>query len=133
MEAAIPETVLLTTQGVEFGGSFSSSISAGLVYATLPEKFEDITDSKKYKETFSPSLSASLHFNARPDANSRYFGKVTTSLPFYDGAKALVENPAKKGDTSEADFADVKIPKIKVYELFADFNYNNKLFSYNFV
>ncbi len=123
-EIAAPSAELLTTVGVEWGGSLSSSISAGFTYADQPE-FSDLTDHEKYKETFSPDFSASLHFNARPTDDTRFFGKFTTEIPFYDSAN--VEVFSSSSDT-EGPITEVQIPKIKVYELFTDFNYESKVF-----
>ena len=138
---AAPSSELLTTTGVEWGGSFTSSISAGLTYNQF-DGFKDLTDSDKYKEEFTPTLDASLHFNARPTEDVRFFGKFTTALPFYDSAKVLIDNPKYTGELKTVPNTDdvytleipqgipttVQIPKIKIYELFTDFNYENKLF-----
>lgn len=126
-EIAAPSSELLTTEGVEWGGSFTSSISAGVSYSDFPG-VGDLVDDDKYTESFSPTLSATLHFNARPTDDTRFFGKFSTEVPFYKSANALVENPLYPSDTDEATFAEVQIPEIKIEELFTDFNYDNKLF-----
>ncbi|MBN2616694.1 MAG: hypothetical protein JXR64_00130, partial [Spirochaetales bacterium] len=126
-EIAAPSSELLTTTGVEWGGSFNSSITTGVSYSDFPSA-DHIFNDDYYSESFSPDLSASLHFNARPTESTRFFGKFTTEIPFYKSANALIEDPANPGAEDKAMFYEVKIPEIKIYELFTDFNYNNKLF-----
>ncbi|MGL1890474.1 MAG: hypothetical protein OCD02_02555 [Spirochaetaceae bacterium] len=126
-QVAETSSELLTTKGVEWGGSFSASISAGLTYTDLPG-FSDLADPDENEETFSPDLSATLYFNARPTDSTRYYGKVSTSIPFYNSANALLEDSDNPGDVLEGNFAEVQIPAITIEELFTDFNYDNKLF-----
>lgn len=139
-EIAEPSSELLTTVGVEWGGSFSSSLSAGLSYSEMPG-FEDLVDDDKYNETFSPNLAASMHFNARPTDSTRFFGKFSTEIPFYKSADVLLVNenydPAAtvidgnviySSDPTEGTPATVGIPIINIDELFTDFNYESKLF-----
>lgn len=113
---------LLTTDGVEWGGSFSSSISAGVSYTDFPG-VSDLFDHNVYNEDFTPKLSATLYFNSRPKSNVRFHGKFKTSLPFYDSATVDVyANDGSKIPT------EVKIPKIKIYELYSDFDYKSKVY-----
>lgn len=141
-EVAEPSSELLTTEGVEWGGSFSSSLAAGLTYNKF-NSFDNLWDDDKHEETFTPSLDASLHFNARPKENLRFYGKFTTSIPFYNSANVLIANDgydpisaanydptANPFSTSHREGNEYKvgIPDITIYELFNDFNYENKLF-----
>lgn len=120
---------LLTTEGVEFGGSYSASIGAGLTYSKL-DKFEGLWDKDYYDDTFSPSIDASLHFNARPTEDLRFFGKVKTSIPFYKSAKVFVptDNPLTDEEEEDPSAQKVSIPDIYIYELFNDFNYDKKVY-----
>ena len=117
---------LLTTTGVEWGGSFSASITSGLVYSDYPA-LGDLFDNTVFEESFSPSLSAELHFNARPDEDIRFYGKFTTEVPFYQTAGIPVEGTFNTS-TNDFTYVDVSVPDITIYELFSDFNYDNKLF-----
>ncbi|WP_187759699.1 hypothetical protein [Thiospirochaeta perfilievii] len=136
-EVAAPSSELLTTNGVEFGGTFSSSISAGVTYSDFPGVSDIFKD---YDDTFTPSLSATLYFNARPTEDTRFFGKVSTDIPFYKSAKVLLANEdyvpgavyvaedPTKTNYREGTPATVSIPEIKIEELFTDFNYKNRVF-----
>lgn len=63
----------LLTEGVEFGGSFSGSLSSSFDYDYLWTEDFDFTDPD---QSFTPSVSANLFFDARPEADYRVFGKL---------------------------------------------------------
>lgn len=104
---------LLTTEGVELGGSFTATIGTDVSWSDSIEE---------YSESFTPSLEAGLYFNARPTEETRFYGRVSTSLPFYQSASVLVESD--DGGT----YYDLSVTDLKVEELFSDFNWDNRLF-----
>ncbi len=63
----------LKSEGVEFGGSFSGSLSNSFSYDYLWDPAFDITNPEM---TLTPSVSADLFFDARPDTHYRVFGKL---------------------------------------------------------
>lgn len=102
----------LVTEGVEFGGSFSASVSSSGSWADMPS----VSNLKEgHNESFTPSVSGALHFNARPSSDIRFFGKVTTEYPFID----------KQTDSNGDEYS---VPNLKIYELYTDFNWDNKVF-----
>lgn len=113
---------LLTTDGVEWGGSFDSSIAIGVSYREYPS-ISGLFDHEKYEEIFTPKLDATLFFNSRPKKDVRYHGKFKTSLPFYDSATVDVYNE----DYSQTP-AEVEIPRLEVFELYTDFDYKSKVY-----
>ncbi len=93
----------LLSDGVELGGSFSGRLSSSFNYDYMWTKDFDITDPS---QSFVPSVNADLFFDARPESHYRAFGK----LGFESEVKDKVEL------------------NIKVKELFADFDWKNRLY-----
>ncbi len=110
---APPSDILLTSEVVTIGGSFDGKYTSTFSWNKFPDSFENLgsPDSK----VFSDELGAKLYFDARPDANFRVYGKIELSYPFsfvsVEDASTYEENPS-----------------IQVEELFADFNWDRKLF-----
>lgn len=96
--SAIPGQALIQTESVRVGGSVSGSATASWTWNDPYQDFSlDGFDSYGLK----PALAATLFFDARPSADSRFYGSVKTAWPF-----------------DEAE----------VFELFTDFNYNDSVF-----
>ncbi|MDC7227380.1 MAG: hypothetical protein PQJ61_11515 [Spirochaetales bacterium] len=66
----------LVSEGVEFGGSFSGSLSSGFDYDYL---WTDDFDFRDPESSLVPSVSADLYFDARPESDYRVFGKLSFS------------------------------------------------------
>ena len=150
----------LLNEGVEFGGSFSGSFSAGYDYQNLYTEDFDFTDPAK---RLTPSVSADLFFDARPEADYRVFGKLgfvsasgngqdlaaiipeggltfatgtdedgNTTFTAVDEEDVDPDDPNQTTITQEdADAAQGDTStelNLSVKELFADFDWNDKLF-----
>ena len=104
------EQELLTSEEVIIGGRFVSSAAAMLHWGAgnWPDPARPL---ENLSNTALIGIRSSLYFDARPQENFRVFGKVKTSYPFYR------ENPSGQ-----------KIPDITIFELYADTNWNNRLF-----
>ncbi len=101
---------LLTTAGVEIGGSYRFSGRAVWRWddpATIIENL-DGPDA----ESASVDLGATIFFDARPDEDFRVFGKIAINYPFDSGGE------------EDRKFDDV----FHVEELFSDVNWNEVLF-----
>lgn len=96
--SAIPGLALLQTESVRLGGSVSGSAAASW---TWNDPYQDFSLDGFDSYGLTPALSATLFFDARPSADSRFYGSVKTAWPF-----------------DEAE----------VFELFTDFNYNDSVF-----
>lgn len=96
--SAIPGLALLQTESVRLGGSVSGSAAASW---TWNDPYQDFSLDGFDSYGLTPALSATLFFDARPSAGSRFYGSVKTAWPF-----------------DEAE----------VFELFTDFNYNDSVF-----
>jgi len=82
-------------------GDFTGSSTVRFGYPDLPSSADEVTDPT---ERLSFDLGGRLAFDARPDRNFRVFGRFTADYPF-EGA---------------GDF--------NLFELFSDFNWNEKVF-----
>lgn len=96
--SAIPGLALIQTESVRVGGSVSGSATASW---TWNDPYRDFSINGFDSYGLKPALSATLFFDARPSADSRFYGSVETAWPF-----------------DEAE----------VFELFTDFNYNDSVF-----
>lgn len=97
-DAAVPGIALIETKGVRIGGSVSGSATASW---TWNDPYAGFSPTAFDSYGLDPALSATLFFDARPSADSRFYGSVKTAWPF-----------------DEAE----------VFELFTDFNYNDSVF-----
>jgi len=84
-----------------WAGDFSGSSTVRFGHADLPSSADDLANPT---ERLSFDLGGRLWFDARPDRNFRVFGKFTADYPF----------------AGEGDFS--------LFELFSDFNWDEKVF-----
>jgi hypothetical protein len=112
-DAPDPLADILTTETLRIGGSFSGSLQGDLKWndpwsnpplADLPGSLEP--DSYG----LSPALSASLFFDARPTDTTRFYGSAKSAWPFEDTIDG------------------VAVPDIQIFELFSDFNWDDRVF-----
>lgn len=112
-EAPDPLADILTTETLRIGGSFSGKLEADWQWndpwsdsplADLPGSLEP--DSYG----LSPALSASLFFDARPTDTTRFYGSAKSAWPF------------------ENTIDGIAVPNIQIFELFSDFNWNDRVF-----
>ena len=112
-EAPDPLAGILKTETLHIGGSFSGSLQGDWQWndpwsnpplADLPGSLEP--DSYG----LSPALSASLYFDARPTESTRFYGSAKSAWPF------------------ENTIDGVAVPDIRIFELFSDFSWDDKLF-----
>lgn len=112
-DAPDPLADILTTETLRIGGSFSGSLQGNWqwndpwsdsVFADVPGSLEP--DSYG----LSPALSASLYFDARPTETTRFYGSAKSAWPF------------------ENSIDGVAVPDIQIFELFSDFNWEDKVF-----
>lgn len=114
-EAAVvenPESAVFEGNSFMWAGDFSSAIGVSAGYPVRPSSFEEFADPT---ERLSVDIGARLWFDARPDKNFRVFGKFTTDYPF----TAKVQGEDSKTYTTN---------NIKLFELFSDFNWDEKVF-----
>jgi hypothetical protein len=108
-----PLAGILKTETLRIGGSFSGSLKgdwqwndpwSDSPFADLPGSLEP--DSYG----LSPALSASLFFDARPMETARFYGSAKSAWPF------------------ETTIDGVAVPDFQIFELFSDFNWDDKVF-----
>lgn len=127
--STIPGQALIQTESVRVGGSVSGSATASWTWNDPYQDFSlDGFDSYGLK----PALSATLFFDARPSADSRFYGSIKTAWPF-ETSKRFVTTDKPIGlppnyDIDKPYLSSVKELNISVFELFADFNYNDSVF-----
>ncbi len=104
-EAAVidnPEAAIFdNAESFQWAGDFTGASTIHFAYADLPLSADELSNPT---ERLSLDLGGRLWFDARPDRNFRVFGKFTADYPF-EGV---------------GDF--------KLFELFSDFNWNEKVF-----
>ena len=104
-----PVTAALKSDKVRIGGSFSGSLAPTATWTSLWDGGSTILDPDK--KAFSSSLMSTLFFDARPKEDFRVYGSAQTSWPF-----------------STATTDSIEVPNISIFELFADFSLNDKVF-----
>lgn len=118
--------IFLSDEPISFGGSFDSSISFGRFTADNPEKFADLWDDETSTELFNAPVSANLTFNARPSNDFRFFTEVDLGIPLVETFSVLGSQTDLANN--EADTASIGVPNLEIGQLFADFNWERKLF-----
>lgn len=113
-----PEASLFADQAFTWSGDFTGRGGAAVGWEDLPPSAGDLDD---YDDALVADLKLRLWFDARPDKDYRVFGKFVTSWPF--AASAVTADPSSPGGYSE-----VTVPNLQVFELFADFNWDNRVF-----
>ncbi len=133
---------LLQEEGVRWSGSFSGRIDLGYTWNNW---WEDLTLRRSDDNSLSPSVSASLRFNARPDTEYRVAGKFSIDLEGGSGLEDLMDFSnysivpdggggfliVYAGDSDNDGGLPDQNPTtlaLSVQELFADFNWDRKLF-----
>jgi hypothetical protein len=96
-----PEAALLEGKGMAWGGELVADAQVELPYGRLPPK--GLAEWRDVGDKLGFDLGTKLFFDARPDRNYRVYGSVKADYPF------------KEGD-------------LRVFELFADFNWKESLF-----
>jgi len=104
-----PVTAALKSDKVRIGGSFSGSLTPTATWTSLWDGGSDLFDPDR--KALSSSLKSTLFFDARPKEDFRVYGSAKTSWPF-----------------STATTDSIEVPNISIFELFADFSMNDKLF-----
>lgn len=93
-----PVAEMESGMGFRWGGDFSGSTAFQLSWASIPSGTAEFANPS---ESMHPALRARLWFDARPERRYRVSGKVSTDWPFTTAT---------------------------IYELFADFNWQDQLF-----
>ncbi len=117
-------TTFLKTETVRIGGSFSGSVGADW------KMNEPWTDPELDDYGLSLTSAGSLFFDARPSEDFRVYGKAKTSYPFTNTESFLtsakyITTPTTGVTTTSGS---ISAPNLQVFELFADWNYKDRLF-----
>jgi hypothetical protein len=98
-----PEAAALETEGFKWGGELTSDAEISLPYGSLPPRGTD--EWKGVDDRLDYDLGAKIFFDSRPDRNYRVYGSAVADYPF-----------------------EKEEGKVRVFELFTDFNWQEKLF-----
>lgn len=111
-----PEEALLTSAGVDWGGSFRYAPEVELGFPSYEALAEALRGERAAERALRHDLAAELYFDARPDSDFRVFGKakVAYELP------ALAQTGASPNAGGQFDFT--------MFELFADFHWDDRVF-----
>jgi len=108
-QAGSAVSTFLKTEAVRIGGRFTGS--AGADWTMLdPWGGSPSLDERSFDAT----ANGELFFDARPSEDFRVYGKAKTSYPFTN--------------TQTIGTSSVSTPNIQVFELFSDFNWEDRLF-----
>ena len=122
-----PES-FLQSKGVDIGGYLYSDYTG---YAIWPGSYPSFSDpASGLTSSFVPNLEADVYLDARPYSFFRVFGKLKAIYPFGGSAQGVYQaqtNPFASIYTPPSG-SSAAIPNISVFELFADVNWNEKLF-----
>ncbi len=123
-----PVTAALKSDKVRIGGSFYGSLSAAATWSDLWGGGSELFTADD--SALSTSLKSTLFFDARPSEDFRVYGSAKTSWPFettktfLTGATYIAGPPAGVATTSDS----ITAPNISLFELFADYSLNDKIF-----
>ena len=112
IDETTPADEFLMREGIEWGGSFRSSLRSTAVWAN-PEKLRN-SPGQPDKEVLTSNLGATIFMDARPQEDYRVFAKVNLAYPFTE----TEEGQHKRG------FSDI----VNIHELFADFDHQDRIF-----
>ena len=122
-----PES-FLQSKSVDIGGYLYSDYTG---YAIWPGSYPSFSDpASGLTSSFVPNLEADVYLDARPYSFFRVFGKLKAIYPFGGSAQGVYQaqtNPFAPIYTPPSG-SSAAIPNISVFELFADVNWNEKLF-----
>lgn len=113
-----PESSLFAENSFTWSGDFYGKAGTILGWESTPSSFRDLNS---FDDALTADLKLRLWFDARPDRHFRVFGKFATGWPFTK--TILTVDPASPSGLSNAS-----IPNISVFELFADFNWQDNVF-----
>lgn len=103
-----PVTAALKSDKVRVGGSFYGSIAPTATWADFWDGDLALDDSST---SLGASLMSTIFFDARPSEDFRVYGSAKAAYPF---------------STTTSD--GTSVPNLSVFELFADFNLNDKVY-----
>lgn len=112
-DAPDPLAGILKTEALHIGGSFSGSLQGDWKWNdpwSNPPFADAPTSLEPDSYGLSPALSASLYFDARPSETTRFYGSAKSAWPF------------------EETIEGVSVPDIQIFELFSDFNWDDRVF-----
>jgi hypothetical protein len=124
-EAAV--STFLKTEAVRIGGSFSGSVGADWTMDT------PWTDPSLDAYGLSTTVAGDLFFDARPSEDFRVYGKIKASYPF-STTESFLTSATYKPAVGPIDpyiatkSGSVTTPNLNVFELFADWNYKDRVF-----
>jgi hypothetical protein len=100
-----------------WSGDISAEAGTSVGYSDYANEIEDWDDPD---ENLLLGLKARLSFDARPSGDFRVFGKFTIDYPFSESAV--------DSDSTPTATSTVSVANVGVYELFADFDWSDRVF-----
>jgi len=116
-------------EALRLGGNFNFNVDINATYAKDPTFWDYEYLSKGAGEASKVTLDGSLFFMARPSSAVRYYGKAKIGYPFYTFATQASDVTAMT-DNNPATIpgTGIPVPSIKIWELYADFDVEDKVF-----
>jgi hypothetical protein len=133
-QSAADPAAALRTNPVRIGGTFSGSAGADFGWTDPWNGNRDpLSPDTRGLPT---NLAATVFLDARPEENVRIFASVKTGWPFQatksflTGASLYDTDPVTSGlqPGQKTTTGSVSVPNLKVFELFSDFVYDDRLF-----
>jgi hypothetical protein len=112
-----PLASTVKTAQTRVGGSFSGSLTPSLVWNDIWDGSSPLLAPET--RSLASTLASTIFFDARPKEDFRVYGSFKVAWPFSSTNTVL---------TSPTSAASITTPNIKVFELFADYSYNDMIF-----
>lgn len=126
--AAKAVSTFLKTESVRISGTFTGTVDAGW---TWDDPWHDGFDPVgPDSSALDPTVGTKLLFDARPTEDYRVYGSIKTYWPYGATYNYLTSATYETSPTTyvATDSESVYVPAVKVFELFADFSWNDALY-----
>ncbi|MCX7655610.1 MAG: hypothetical protein N2Z76_03690 [Treponemataceae bacterium] len=118
----------LKSERPRVGGSFSPTLTANWTWKNLWDGSSKLGEPETAVVT--PDLSARIFFDGRPQEDLRMYGSFKIGWPFEHSQQVLTSATyqASPGPTVFTSSTMITTPNVRIFELFTDFSYQDRLF-----
>jgi hypothetical protein len=130
-------SLIFETGSVRFGGSLSAGLHMESIWI---DPFSSDCDFLYGTEMgaiklgglentgINPTLDLDLFFDSRPSSNTRLYGKFNVMYPFNKNDPNIFVDMALFSSPEAYVLTEIIVPNFSVFELFTDFNYDDKIY-----
>lgn len=134
-------SLIFETGSVRFGGSLSAGLhmesfwldpfssDCDFLYGTeIQAGLSSIKVGGLENAKITPTLDLDLFFDSRPSSNTRLYGKFNVMYPFNKNDPNIFVDMALFLSPEAYVLTEIIVPNFSVFELFTDFNYDDKIY-----